>query len=62
MTAHRPDPLFGTALCDPHEAACHGFLHSVESGAAVDGPGMRFVFFMAGCQFQIGRASCRERV
>ncbi|WP_045682250.1 pyruvate formate-lyase-activating protein [Martelella endophytica] len=30
----------------------HGFLHSVESGGAVDGPGMRFVFFMAGCQFR----------
>lgn len=29
-----------------------GFLHSVESGAAVDGPGMRFVFFMSGCQFR----------
>lgn len=27
----------------------HGFLHSVESGAAADGPGMRFVFFVAGC-------------
>ncbi|MCB1348268.1 MAG: pyruvate formate lyase-activating protein [Maritimibacter sp.] len=52
MTAPRPDPLFGTALCDPHDAPCHGFLHSVESGAAVDGPGMRFVFFMAGCQFR----------
>lgn len=26
-----------------------GWLHSVETGAAVDGPGMRFVFFMAGC-------------
>ncbi len=36
---------------------CHndpdfGFLHSVESGGAVDGPGMRFVFFMAGCLFR----------
>lgn len=30
----------------------HGFLHSVESGAAVDGPGMRFVYFMAGCLFR----------
>ncbi|HXP95288.1 MAG TPA: pyruvate formate-lyase-activating protein [Telmatospirillum sp.] len=29
-----------------------GFLHSVESGAAVDGPGMRFVFFVSGCQFR----------
>ncbi len=29
-----------------------GYLHSVESGAAVDGPGMRFVFFVSGCQFR----------
>lgn len=29
-----------------------GYIHSVESGAAVDGPGMRFVFFMSGCQFR----------
>ena len=34
---------------DPSE---YGFLHSMESGAAVDGPGMRFVFFMSGCQFK----------
>lgn len=42
----------------PPEAGSHahpsleeefGWLHSVETGAAVDGPGMRFVFFMAGC-------------
>jgi pyruvate formate lyase activating enzyme len=26
-----------------------GRLHSVESGAAADGPGMRFVYFMSGC-------------
>lgn len=35
-----------------HTHDCHGFLHSVESGAAVDGPGMRFVYFMAGCLFR----------
>jgi len=35
-----------------HLSADHGFLHSVESGAAVDGPGMRYVFFMAGCLFR----------
>lgn len=35
-----------------HHHDCHGFLHSVETGAAVDGPGMRFVFFMAGCLFR----------
>ncbi len=30
----------------------HGYLHSVETGAAVDGPGMRFVYFMSGCLFR----------
>ena len=29
-----------------------GYLHSVETGAAVDGPGMRFVYFMSGCPFR----------
>jgi pyruvate formate lyase activating enzyme len=29
-----------------------GFLHSIETGAAVDGPGMRFVYFMSGCLFR----------
>lgn len=51
MTFLTPHPGFDT-FCDPHEAACHGFLHSLESGAAVDGPGMRFVFFLSGCQFR----------
>ena len=41
-----------THLQDVHAHSTHGFLHSVESGAAVDGPGMRFVFFMAGCLFR----------
>ena len=41
-----------THLQDVHTHECHGFLHSMESGAAVDGPGMRFVFFMAGCLFR----------
>lgn len=31
------------------DAAPVGFLHSVETGAAGDGPGMRFVYFVAGC-------------
>jgi len=30
----------------------YGYLHSTESGAGVDGPGMRFVFFTSGCQFR----------
>ncbi len=29
-----------------------GYLHSVETGAAVDGPGMRFVYFTTGCPFR----------
>lgn len=29
-----------------------GYIHSFETGAAVDGPGMRFVLFMQGCQFR----------
>ncbi|WP_052026965.1 4Fe-4S cluster-binding domain-containing protein, partial [Rhodovulum sp. PH10] len=29
-----------------------GFLHSVETGAAGDGPGMRFVFFLSGCPYR----------
>ena len=33
----------------PEMDETQGWLHSVESGAAVDGPGMRFVYFMAGC-------------
>ncbi|PTW54321.1 pyruvate formate lyase activating enzyme [Breoghania corrubedonensis] len=44
---HTPHPVAGV-----HRAADHGFLHSVETGGAVDGPGMRFVFFMAGCLFR----------
>lgn len=51
------DPAILPATPPPGASPVHadpsvGFLHSVETGAAVDGPGMRFVFFMAGCQFR----------
>lgn len=29
-----------------------GYFHSIETAAAVDGPGMRFVYFMQGCLFR----------
>lgn len=42
------EPQAATAA-RPEMDETQGWLHSVESGAAVDGPGMRFVYFMAGC-------------
>jgi pyruvate formate lyase activating enzyme len=38
----------------PHvePASPTGYLHSVETGAAGDGPGMRFMFFFSGCSFR----------
>ncbi|MFO1029234.1 MAG: pyruvate formate-lyase-activating protein [Acetobacteraceae bacterium] len=47
--------MFDAAVPHPHPHAhpvgdaAMGWLHSVETGAAVDGPGVRFVYFMAGC-------------
>jgi pyruvate formate lyase activating enzyme len=42
------------APAHPHPAAQTGtgFLHSVETAGAVDGPGVRFIFFTAGCLFR----------
>ncbi len=36
----------------PAKTAPLGFIHSYETGGAVDGPGMRFVLFMNGCQMR----------
>jgi pyruvate formate lyase activating enzyme len=36
----------------PTASSDTGFVHSVETGGAVDGPGVRFIFFTAGCLFR----------
>jgi len=48
------DPTIGTPenparkTFDPR-ADVHGWIHSIEAGGAVDGPGFRYVLFLAGC-------------
>ena len=40
----------GVQSADP--GGITGYVHSVETGAGVDGPGLRYLLFMAGCAFR----------
>jgi len=39
-------------VCVDEQGRLSGFVHSFEMGSAVDGPGMRLVVFVSGCQFR----------
>jgi len=45
-------PGFISPACVDERGRLSGFVHSFEMGSAVDGPGMRFVLFVSGCQFR----------
>ncbi|UXY13795.1 pyruvate formate-lyase-activating protein [Chitiniphilus purpureus] len=47
----KPPGEIPPAVVDEQGRLC-GFVHSVETGAAVDGPGVRFALFVSGCQFR----------
>lgn len=48
--SHPPGVI--TPACIDENGRLSGFVHSFETGSAVDGPGMRFVLFVSGCQFR----------
>ena len=48
---HKPQGTIAPAHVDA-QGRLSGFVHSFESTSAVDGPGMRFVLFVSGCQFR----------
>jgi len=53
MTQTDPTKPLGiiAPACVDENGRLSGFVHSFDTGGAVDGPGMRFVLFVSGCQF-----------
>ncbi|MDD5754072.1 MAG: pyruvate formate-lyase-activating protein [Methylococcales bacterium] len=51
MTHDKPLGIISPACIDEH-GKLSGFVHSFDTGCAVDGPGMRCVLFVSGCQFR----------
>jgi pyruvate formate lyase activating enzyme len=55
-TINQPDPAKHLGhIADPcvdENGMLSGFVHSFDTGGAVDGPGMRFVLFVSGCQLR----------
>lgn len=49
--ANKPAGVIAPVVINENNQLC-GFVHSIETGAAVDGPGVRFVLFTSGCQFR----------
>ncbi|MFM8331336.1 MAG: pyruvate formate-lyase-activating protein [Candidatus Methylumidiphilus sp.] len=49
-----PKKPLGTIVpaCHDERGRLAGFVHSFDAGGAVDGPGIRFVLFVSGCQFR----------
>lgn len=52
MTAVPDEAAAETRAIGPREFGIPGFVHSTEAGSAVDGPGLRFLVFLAGCAFR----------
>jgi len=50
-TAAKPPGIIAP-VCVDEQGRLSGFVHSFEMGSAVDGPGMRLVVFVSGCQFR----------